>query len=48
MLLPVASESQAAHVDREAFRTTLRLPALRVPKQRCQEMLKRFNGCAHA
>lgn len=31
-------------LDREAFNRTVTLPALRVPKNLCSEMMKRFRG----
>ena len=44
----VLSEAPAADVklDRSAFTEVLRLKALRVPTSRCQELMKRFTGCA--
>ena len=45
---------QAAHqadgikLDRSAFTEVLKLKALRVPTARCQELMKRFSGCATA
>ena len=42
---PVAAGVPAKIVlDREAFKEVVKLPALRVPKQRCNEMIKRFRG----
>ena len=33
-------------LDRSAFMEVLKLKALRVPTSRCQELMKRFTGCA--
>ena len=44
----VQSEARSADVklDRSAFTEVLKLKALRVPTSRCQELMKRFTGCA--
>lgn len=31
-------------LDREAFKQVLTLPALRVPKAKCNDIMKRFRG----
>jgi len=44
MLLPVPEEAKQQHVDKTAFATTKHVAALRVPKQRCQELMRKFRG----
>ena len=45
----VQSEAPPADIklDRSAFTEVLKLKALRVPTSRCQELMKRFTGCAN-
>lgn len=31
-------------LDRDSFRKVLNVPALRIPKSRCQEYMKKFRG----
>ncbi len=38
----------ACAIDRESFKQVLKVPALRVPKQRCNDYMKRLRGCAAA
>jgi hypothetical protein len=48
MLQPIPDAAKQDCVDREAFNTTKKVAALRIPKQRCQELMNKFKGCVHA
>ena len=41
-----AHQADEIKLDRSAFTEVLKLKALRVPTARCQELMKRFTGCA--
>ena len=35
---------QQPQLDRSAFKQVIRVPAVRVPKQKCQELMKKLRG----
>ncbi len=41
-----APRAEDIKLDRSAFTEVLKLKALRMPTARCQELMKRFTGCA--
>eukprot|EP00967_Tisochrysis_lutea_P106749 scaffold164015_cov21-Tisochrysis_lutea.AAC.1 len=44
MLLPVPEAARQQHVNKAEFNITKHVVALRVPKQRCQELMRKFKG----
>lgn len=45
MLTPLPDPIPPPHLDRNSFTTTIDVPALRVPKQKCNELMRKFKGC---
>lgn len=40
----MAQQQQPPQLDRAAFNQVVRVPAVRVPKQKCQELMKQLRG----
>ncbi|KIY91422.1 hypothetical protein MNEG_16542, partial [Monoraphidium neglectum] len=41
---PVPPAAATVALDRDAFRRVVTVPALRIPKQRCNELMRTFKG----